>query len=116
MKRSLDESHTQTHGNLIYVGNQRCLSRSEESKCKCTRSNDSTKDNTFRLKITSKWNIKDCHLFEDQIQLSHEHVLLTTAYQFLYEVILGIMWKRKAQKYRYNEDRSEERITHVNEQ
>ena len=37
MKRSPDES---THGNLIYFGNHRCLSWSEESKCMWTQGND----------------------------------------------------------------------------
>ena len=44
MKISLDESHTQTqtHGNLIYFGDHRCLSRSEESKCMWTHGNGGT--------------------------------------------------------------------------
>ena len=34
-KGSPNVSHTQTEGNLIYFGDYRCLSRSEESKCMC---------------------------------------------------------------------------------
>ena len=43
-KRSPDESHTQTqtHGNLIYFGDHRCLSQSEEIKYMWTCSNNDT--------------------------------------------------------------------------
>ena len=42
MKRSSDESHisTQTHGNLIYFGDHRCLFSSEESTSMWAHGND----------------------------------------------------------------------------
>ena len=77
MNRSLDESHTHTHGNLIYFSNHRCLSWSEESECMWTWGNDDTTWEFFNLKSTFQ-------------KLSHGTVITARSHTFT------LLWSRKA--------------------